>query len=239
MYIYGKNVVKETINSDTEIIKAYVSKKSHDQELIHLIQSKKIKVDFVDDYRLDKMVNGKHQGFILEVSDIKTYDIEELFQYNSTEYPTVVLLDHLEDPHNFGAIIRTCEAMGVMGIIIPKDRCVDINSTVVKTSTGAIQHIKIVRVANLNVAIKKLKEHGFWIIGTDMDGEDYQKIDYQMPICLVIGNEGHGMSHVVSLSCDKIAKIPMKGKVNSLNASVSCGMFLAMIDAQRNLEWKN
>ena len=139
------------------------------------------------------------------------------------------MLDHLEDPHNFGAIIRTCEALGIDGIIIPNDRSVRITSTVIKTSVGATDYVKIIRVANLQVAIKKLKENGFWIVGTDMRGDDYTKLDYNLPICLVIGNEGHGMSGVVKNNCDFIATIPMSGKINSLNASVSCGIILSQI----------
>jgi 23S rRNA (guanosine2251-2'-O)-methyltransferase len=139
------------------------------------------------------------------------------------------MLDHLEDPHNFGAIIRTCEALGVDAIIIPKDRNVSVNSTVVKTSAGAIYNMPIVKVTNLVNAIDKLKDSGYWIVGTDMDGEDYTKIDYNAPICLIIGNEGHGMSKIVTDNCDYIAKIPMVGKINSLNASVSCGILLSRI----------
>jgi len=139
------------------------------------------------------------------------------------------MLDHLEDPHNFGAIIRTCEALGIDGIIIPNDRSVSVNSTVVKTSTGAIYNMPIIRVANLGTTINKLKDLGYWIIGTDMEGTDYTEIDYNMPICLVIGNEGSGISKIVRDNCDFIAKIPMIGKINSLNASVSCGIVLSRI----------
>ena len=152
------------------------------------------------------------------------------------EHPIVVVLDHLEDPHNFGAIIRTCEAMGVKGIVIPNDRNVGITGTVVKTSAGAIQHTKIIRTPNLATAIDKLKKHGYWVVGTDMDGTDYITLDYNMPIVLVIGNEGSGISNIVKKSCDYIAKIPMYGKINSLNASVSCGMFLSeIINARRKI----
>ena len=139
------------------------------------------------------------------------------------------MLDHLEDPHNFGAIIRTCEALGADGIIIPNDRSVSVNGTVVKTSVGAISNIKIIRVSNLTSCINKLKGIGYWIVGTDMNGEDYTKIDYKMPVCLVIGNEGKGMSKIVTNNCDYIASIPMEGKVNSLNASVSLAIVLSEI----------
>ena len=143
------------------------------------------------------------------------------------------MLDHLEDPHNIGAIIRTCEALGVEGIIIPNDRCASINATVVKTSAGAIEYIPIIRVVNLVQTIKKLKDKGYWIIGTDMEGEDYTTIDYKMPVCLIIGNEGKGISKLVADNCDYMASIPMKGKINSLNASVSLGIILSEIVSKR------
>ena len=143
------------------------------------------------------------------------------------------MLDHLEDPHNFGAIIRTCEALGIDGIIIPNDRSVGINGTVVKTSVGSIVNVNIIRVPNLANTIEKLKDNGYWFVGTDMKGTEYTKIDYNMPTCLVIGNEGHGMSNIVKNNCDFIATIPMTGKVNSLNASVSCAIILSDIVNQR------
>ena len=147
--------------------------------------------------------------------------------------PIIVMLDHLEDPHNFGAIIRTCEALGIDAIIIPNDRNVNINGTVVKTSVGAIYNMPIVRVVNLNNTIEKLKDIGYWIIGTDMVGTDYTKIDYNMPVCLVIGNEGKGISKVIKNNCDFMATIPMNGNINSLNASVSCGIVLSRIVSSR------
>ena len=139
--------------------------------------------------------------------------------------------------HNFGAIIRTSEALGIDGIIIPNDRSVKVNSTVVKTSAGAIEYIPIIKVSNLTSTIKKLKENNFWIIGTDMQGEDYTNLDYNINICLVIGNEGKGMSKIITDNCDFIASIPMTGKINSLNASVSCGIVLSEIVSKRNYDW--
>lgn len=234
MYIYGKNVCCERINSNDKIVRAYVSNKFRDRDIVDKLFAKKVKVNFVDNKVLDKKVDGNHQGIILEVDDIKTYTLDNLINIiKDKDNPLVVMLDHLEDPHNFGAIIRTCEALGVDSIIIPNDRAVGITPTVIKTSVGAISYIKITRVANLQVAIKKLKENGFWIIGTDMNGDDYTKLDYNMPICLVIGNEGHGMSSVVKNNCDFIASIPMTGKINSLNASVSCGIVLSQIVSSR------
>ena len=169
----------------------------------------------------------------MEIDEVKTYELMDVINDIDKEYPTLVMLDHLEDPHNFGAIIRTCEALGVDAIIIPNDRSVSVNATVVKTSAGAILHIKIVRVANLTATINKLKGIGYWIVGTDMKGTDYTKIDYNIPVCLVIGNEGSGMSKIVRDNCDYIATIPMEGKVNSLNASVSLAIVLSRIVSSR------
>ena len=143
-------------------------------------------------------------------------------------------MDHLEDPHNLGAIIRTSEAAGVSGIIIPKDRGVSINATVIKTSTGAIDNIPISMVTNLSNTIFDLKKNGFWIVGTDMvNSTDYREIDYSGKIALVIGNEGSGMSRMVRESCDFIARIPMYGKVNSLNASVAAGIMIYEVVRQK------
>ena len=168
---------------------------------------------------------------------VTKYNRGEMYWYINPnvkkENPVIVMLDHLEDPHNFGAIIRTSEALGVDAIIIPTDRSVKVNSTVVKTSVGAIEYIPIIRVVNLNDTIRKLKDDGYWIIATDMDGEDYTKIDYNMPVCIVIGNEGRGISRMVSENSDIIASIPMKGKINSLNASVSCAIVLSHIMKDR------
>lgn len=233
MFIYGKNVAKERLNSNEKINRAYISNKFRDNEIIDLLKSKNIKISFVEPYILDSMVDGLHQGIVLDVDEIKTYELDEVLNSISKTYKTIVMLDHLEDPHNFGAIIRSCEALGVDGIIIPNDRSVRINATVIKTSVGAISNIPIIKVANLNVAIKKLKDNDFWIIGTDMNGEDYSSIDYNMNVCLIIGNEGKGISNVVRKNCDYIATIPMVGKVNSLNASVSCGIILSEIVSKR------
>ncbi len=235
MYIYGKNVAKEQLNSNNKIIRSYISKKFKDQNIIDLLKEKKVKINFVDDIQLDRKVDGNHQGIVLEVDDIPTLTlIEYLNLTKDKQNPLLVMLDHLEDPHNFGAIIRTCEALGVDGIIIPNDRSVGVNGTVVKTSAGAIAHINIIRVPNLVSTIEKLKNNGYWFVGTDMEGTEYTKLDYNMPVCLVIGNEGHGMSKIVKNNCDFIATIPMSGKVNSLNASVSCAIVLSEIINKRS-----
>lgn len=232
MYIYGKNVAKEKISSGEKINKIYLSDKFNDRELIELIKRNKIKFNFVPSKVLDSKVDGLHQGIVMDVDDVLTYDFDFIRSIKK-ENPLLVMLDHLEDPHNFGAIIRTCEALGIDGIIIPNDRSVNINGTVVKTSAGAIYNMPIIRVVNLNSTIAKLKDIGYWIVGTDMVGTDYTEIDYNMPVCLVIGNEGNGISKIVKDNCDFMATIPMIGKINSLNASVSCGIVLSRIVSSR------
>ena len=234
MYIYGKNVAKEKINSGEKINKIYLGEKFNDKEVIELIKKKKIKYNIVPNKYLDNRVDGMHQGIILEVDDVETYDLDYLKNIKK-DNPTLVMLDHLEDPHNFGAIIRTCEAAGVDGIIIPKDRSVSVNSTVMKTSAGALNNMKICMVTNLNSTIKELKKNGIWIIGTDMvNSVSYTKIDYDIPLALVIGSEGFGISRLVRESCDYVVNIPMVGKVNSLNASVAAGVLIYKIFEKRN-----
>lgn len=223
MYIFGKNVVNEYINNNEIIKKAYLYKNFSDLDIFDKLKNKGVKIIFKEKYELDKLVQGMHQGIVLEVKD---YDYADIDEFTKNENSLVVILDHLEDPHNFGAIIRTCEAAGVDGIIIPKDRSVDVNSTVIKVSTGTTENVKITKVTNLTRTIEDLKNQGFWIVGTDMQGEAYDKIDYKGKIAIVIGNEGSGMSRVVKEACDFVATIPMRGKTNSLNASVAAGIII-------------
>ena len=232
MYIYGKNVAKEKICSGEKINKVFLAEKFSDRELLELIKKNKLKFNFVPNKMLDSKVDGLHQGIVLDVDDVETYGFDFIKNIKK-DNPILVMLDHLEDPHNFGAIIRTCEALGIDGIIIPNDRSVNINGTVVKTSVGAIYNMPIVRVVNLANTIEKLKDIGYWIVGTDMNGTDYTKIDYNMPVCLVIGNEGKGISKIIKDNCDFMAMIPMSGNINSLNASVSCGIVLSRIVSSR------
>lgn len=235
MKVYGKNVAKEKLSSKDKINKIYISNKFNDKEILSLIEKRNIDIKVLDNKQLDKMCKGLHQGIILEVEDIKTYKYDEVIPNIEKEYPLIVILDHLEDPHNLGAIIRSSEAFGVDAIILPNDRSVQITSTVVKTSVGTIDKMKIITVPNLNNTIRKLKDDGYWIVGTDMEGVEYTSIDYKTKIAIVIGNEGKGISRLVSENCDYLAKIPMKGTVNSLNASVACGIFLSEIVRSRGI----
>lgn len=230
MIVYGRNVARELLSTNKQIHRAYISKTFKDNDLINDLKQQNIKINFVNKEVLDNKTKENHQGIILEIDDVKTYTLDDLLSdAKSKTRPVFVILDHLEDPHNFGAIIRTSEALGVDGIIIPNDRSVGINATVVKTSVGAINYIKIARVANIGATIEKLQKNGFWIFGTDMKGTNYQEQDYSMPVCLIIGNEGKGISPKIKEKCDFMVTIPMKGSINSLNASVSCAIILSKI----------
>lgn len=229
MYIYGKNVAKEALENKKNIKKAYIYKNFNDKQIIEKL--KNIDITYLEKYELDKIVNENHQGIILVVDDYEYSDIDELIK---KEDSTIIILDHIMDPHNFGAIIRTCEAAGIDGIIIPKDRSVQVNSTVIKVSTGAIDNVKIARVTNLVNTIKYLKEKNFWVVGTSMEGTSYTKINYKGNTAIVIGNEGDGMARLVKENCDFIASIPMIGKTNSLNASVAAGIMIYEVVRQKN-----
>lgn len=224
MIVYGRNVAKEILKNNKKVEKIILQDNFDDKEILSLIENRKIKTEKLDKRGFSKFEKYSHQGIILYIEDFKYADIDE---FTNNESSVIVILDHLEDPHNMGAIIRTCESAGIDGIIIPKDRSVDVNSTVMKTSAGALENVKIAQVVNLNQTIKVLKEKGYWIVGTDMENSvDYRDIDYSGKICLVIGSEGNGMSKIVKDSCDFIARIPMYGKINSLNASVAAGIMI-------------
>lgn len=226
MYAYGKSVVADLVKNGGKIDKAYIYEAFSDQTLLFDLQKLRISIKYCSRKELDELVNGNHQGIIVSIPNYEFTEIEELIK-NVDNKSLIIILDHLEDPHNLGAIVRTCEAAGVDGIIIPNKRSADVNSTVMKVSAGALSNVKISRVANLSHAIKKLKENGFWVVGTKKESPvSYVDIDYEIPTCLVIGNEGSGMSRLVSEACDYIVSIPMHGQVNSLNASVAAGILI-------------
>lgn len=232
MYIYGKNACEEAIKNNDKITKAYIYEKFNDKYLISAIKNLKICIKYLTKNEIDKFEFKNHQGIILSVPDYEYSNINDIIDDNSNSF--LVMLDHIEDPHNLGAIIRTCEAAGVDSIIIPKDRCATVNSTVVKVSAGALSNIPVCMVTNLSQTIEKLKESGYWIIGTDMKGTSYSKIDYSGKICIVIGNEGSGLSNIIEKTCDFVASIDMKGKINSLNASVATGIVVFEALKQRS-----
>ena len=224
MLVYGRNVAKEILKKDKKIEKIILQDGFDDKEINSLIENRNFKVEVRQKREIDRLVDGVHQGIILYIPDYKYKNLDDVLR---SDPQFVVLLDHLEDPHNLGAIIRTCEAAGVDAIIMPKDRQVMINSTVMKTSVGTLDNMDIVSVTNLVQTIKELKKEGFWVVGTALENSvDYRDIDYSSKIALVIGNEGSGMSRLVTKECDFIAKIPMYGTTNSLNASVAAGIMI-------------
>ncbi len=232
MLIYGKNVAKETLSNNKKITKAYILEDFNDKNIISMLQKRNICIEYLSKKEFLKFEKENSQGIILDIPDYEYCEIDELLDSNN---PFIVILDHLEDPHNFGAIIRTCEAAGVDGIIIPKDRSVSVNSTVMKTSAGALNNVKISMVTNLNRTIDYLKEKGLWVVGTDMnDSVPYNGIDYNIPVALIIGSEGFGISRLVREKCDYVVNIPMNGKINSLNASVAAGILIYKIIEKRN-----
>lgn len=230
MLVYGKNSCEEVLLQNMENVqRVYLDRNFKDKKIISLLEKLKFDPIFYTKYELDELVNANHQGIIVDIRDYVYCDLDEIIKENGL----LVMLDHLEDTHNFGAIIRTCEAAGVDGIIIPKDRSVRVNSTVMKTSSGACVNMKIAMVTNLVQTIHYLKDKGYWIVASDMNGIDYTSVDYRSATCLVIGNEGSGISDLVRKSSDYIASIPMKGKINSLNASVAAGVFIYETVRQR------
>ena len=224
MLVYGKNVVNEILDNNT-IYKVFLDNNFNDENILNKINKKNLKKFHIDKNKLDRMCNNSvNQGVALDIEEYNYLDIKTIEEDKNSNF--IVILDSLEDPHNFGAIIRTCECAGVNYIIIPKNRSVSVNSTVYKTASGALSHMKIVEVVNLSNTIRKLKDLGYWVYAADMDGKDYRSINFSGKTCLVIGSEGHGIKMGVKGSCDEIVSLPMKGKINSLNASVAAGILI-------------
>lgn len=231
--VIGRNAVIEALKGDRTIEAIYVSNSKLEgsiNAIIGMAKEQKILIKEVDKRKLDNMCNGEtHQGVIAKVTPFKYSDISDIFDLakQKGEEPFIVILDEIEDPHNLGSIARTAELFGVHGIIIPKRRSVSVTATVYKSSVGAIEHVKVAKVNNINSTIDELKEKGVWIYGADIRAEEYShEVDYSGPCALVIGNEGRGMSKLTVQKCDKLIKIPMVGKINSLNASVAGGIMM-------------
>lgn len=240
--VEGRNSVLELLESEKDINKIYVTrgeKQGSINKIIGRAKGKGIVLVEVDKTKLDEMSQtGNHQGVIAIVPPFEYCEVEDILDEakNKNEQPFILILDGIEDPHNLGAIIRTAETAGVHGVIIPKRRAASVNSTVNKVSAGAVEHMKIARVNNINDTIQYLKDNGLWIIGTDGKAENYYyEQDLTGPIALVIGSEGYGMNRLVSENCDILVKIPMMGKITSLNASVSAGIVTYEIVKQRKI----
>lgn len=231
--IIGRNAVLEALKGKGTIETLYVANSKMEgsiKAILGLAKEKGILIKEVDKRKLDSISNGEvHQGVIAKVTPFKYCEVSDIFEYAESkgEAPFIVILDELEDPHNLGSIARSAELFGVHGIIIPKRRSVSVSTTVYKASVGAIEHVNIAKVTNINRTIDELKDKGVWIYGTDIRAEEYSyETDFRGPCAIIIGNEGKGMSKLTLQKCDKLIKIPMVGKINSLNASVAGGIIM-------------
>lgn len=228
MKIEGRNCVLEALRSETATVNTLVCEKGKNDSITALARKCGVKIQYVDKSVLDKMsAEGKHQGYIADIAEFTYCEVEDILAGNGL----VVILDGINDPHNFGSIIRVCECAGVDGIIIGKNRQVAVTETVVRCSAGAISHVKIARVTNVNNAIRSLQQAGVWVYACDMDGQEITTVDLKGSVALVVGGEGQGVSKLTREVCDGVVSLKLKGKVNSLNASVACG--IAVYEALR------
>lgn len=237
--LIGRNAVTEAFKSDREIDTLILIRNNNNPALSRLASMAKEKgavVKEVDSKKLDFMCGGaNHQGVAAYVAAHEYASVEDIFAYaeEKGEAPFIVVCDEIEDPHNLGAIIRTAECAGVHGVIIPKRRSASLNFTVGKTSAGALEYMRVARVSNLASTIDELKEKGCWVYGADMDGTDYKKTDFSGAVVLVIGSEGKGIGKLIRQKCDAIVSLPMKGNINSLNASVAAGILMYEVSCGR------
>lgn len=232
---YGINSVRESLLSGN-VIALFVLDRMANHELVDLANEKGVSLKHVDAATLDKMCgSNRHQGFVARVKTYETYTLEDLINSCGEKKDALFLvLDGIEDPHNLGAILRTCDAFGVDGVIMKKRGEVPLNPTVARVSTGAINYVKVAVVANLTQSVETLKKHGFWIVSSDGEAtQSYADIDYKCPIALVVGSEGFGISRLLLEHSDFVIKIPMVGHVNSLNASVSAAILISQISLAR------
>lgn len=236
MLYYGKNTVISVLSSNQMINELFITKNFSDKKILDLIYKRKLIPIIVSEEKLNSMSNsGNHQGIIISAFDYNYSTLDKIIDCGkNNENSLVIILDGVEDPQNFGSIIRTAEAVDVDGIIIPKNRSVKVTPTVAKVSTGAINSIKIAQETNINQSIKKLKDAGYWIVSAHMETEIfYDQVDYKMKIALIVGSEGKGVSSNVLKKSDFIVKIPMYGKVSSLNVAVSSAIIMYQINSNR------
>jgi len=238
--VSGRNAVKELLSSGRDIDKIYVQRGEREGSVRMLVgkaNERKIPVIEVERAKLDAMSGGAfHQGIVASVAEQNYSTLDEIIEYAESlgEKPFVVVCDGVEDPHNLGAIIRSAECSGVHGVIIPKRRAVGLTPVVMKSSAGALEHMRVARVTNLPTLVDELKERGFWVYAADMGGEKYSEIDYSGSVALVLGSEGFGISRLVKEKCDFTASIPLYGKVNSMNVSCAAAVILTEIARQRH-----
>ncbi|TMN22362.1 23S rRNA (guanosine(2251)-2'-O)-methyltransferase RlmB [Lentibacillus cibarius] len=237
--IIGKNPVMEALKVGRPVNKILISdqlNKSLASKINHLAKEAGTIVQKAPRTKLDQLATGTHQGVVAYVASYAYASLEDLFTKATEKHeaPFFIILDQLEDPHNLGSILRTADAVGAHGVIIPKRRSVGLTQTVAKTAAGALEHVPVTRVVNIANTIEELKERQVWVVGTAADGtEDYRKLDGDLPIAIVVGNEGKGMSRLVKEKCDWTISLPMHGHVSSLNASVACSLLLYEVYRKR------
>ncbi|MFN3426240.1 MAG: 23S rRNA (guanosine(2251)-2'-O)-methyltransferase RlmB [Candidatus Thermochlorobacter sp.] len=240
--VYGRHAVAELLKSQPDrVAKVYLQINARDKKLLEILLTAKrnrISIGKASNQKLSDLAHtNKHQGVVAITSDIQLLNLEDVLNTPRETPFLFVILDSIEDPQNLGAIIRTAEAVGVDLIILPKDNTAPINSTVHKTSAGAVSYAPIARVTNLAQTIRLLKEHNVWVVGTDVRAtKDYTEFDYTMNVAIVIGSEGKGMRRLVGESCDDVVRLPIVGKTESLNASVASGIMLYEVLRQRRLK---
>lgn len=237
--VAGRNAVMEALKGSRSVNKLMIANGSTEgsiKEIIAVAKEKGVNIQYWDRSKLDSIARGiRHQGVLAQVAPVQYAELEDILQVakDRNEPPFIVLLDELEDPHNLGAILRTADAAGVHGVLIPKHRSCPLSATVAKTSAGAVEHVPVARVGNLVQTIKKLKQKGLWVAAADMDGKDYYDTDLTGPLLLIIGSEGQGVGRLVKEQCDFVVRIPMVGKINSLNASVAGSILMYEAMKQR------
>lgn len=237
--VAGRNAVMEALKGSRSVNKLMIANGSTEgsiKEIIAVAKDKGVNIQYWDRSKLDSIARGiRHQGVLAQVAPVQYAELEDILQVakDRNEPPFIVLLDELEDPHNLGAILRTADAAGVHGVLIPKHRSCPLSATVAKTSAGAVEHVPVARVGNLVQTIKKLKQEGLWVAAADMDGKDYYDTDLTGPLLLIIGSEGQGVGRLVKEQCDFVVRIPMVGKINSLNASVAGSILMYEAMKQR------
>ena len=237
--IEGRNAVLEAFRSGKTIDKLYILDGCQDGPVRTIAREAKKHdtiINYVKKERLDQLSEtGKHQGVIAVAASYEYVEVEDILENarKKGEPPFIILLDNIEDPHNLGAIIRTANLAGAHGVIIPKRRAAGLTATVARTSAGSLNYTPVAKVTNLKTAIEDLKNEGMWFVCADMGGTSYYDLDLKGPIGLVIGNEGEGVSRLVKENCDFVASIPMKGDIDSLNASVAAGILAFQISRQR------
>ncbi|MGM0877634.1 MAG: 23S rRNA (guanosine(2251)-2'-O)-methyltransferase RlmB [Bacillota bacterium] len=238
-YIIGRNPVIEVLKSSRDINKIWIAEnslKGQAQQITTLAKEKGVTINFVPKKKIDQMVEGNHQGVVAQVAAYEYVHVDDILKIaeEREELPFLLLLDEIEDPHNLGSIMRTADAVGAHGIVIPKRRAVGLTATVAKSSTGAIEYIPVARVTNMARTIEELKVRGVWIVGTDAKGaDDYRNLDGNMALALIIGSEGKGIGRLIKEKCDFLIKMPMVGHVTSLNASVAGSLLMYEVYRKR------